>query len=227
MDGIFRALRALIVVPAFCTASLNAAAASIPLASFSDEPQLRSPRISPDGTKIVFITAVDNKPVVAVKDLKTHGDHGLFAAASRDFRAAGCWFKNDERILCSFRGVKQDVYGPTPVSRLVAVNADGTKQKVLIQNRFESAAAQYQDRIIHMLPKDRTHVLIELSGDTEIFPSVYKLNVYTGSLSIVQGSKAPVSRAAVRMHLGKRSRNSNASKTTSRRLDTAPCRALC
>src|SRR6185295_15560241 len=76
---------------------------------------------------------------------------------------------------------------------LVALNIDGTQLKVLIQNsnRFRDQV-QEQDRILHWLPDDPRNVVIQLDDNSDIYPDVYRLDVYTGALHSIQRQRSPV-----------------------------------
>jgi dienelactone hydrolase len=193
MDRVFRAFSTCGLVAAACMVSAQAIAQTIPIDSFARDPQMQSPSLSPDGTQLAYITSHEGKPLVVVRNLTTKNLTPVVAGSNESFRVRRCWFKNNERILCSYRGIERIATQPVPVSRLVAINADGTKQKVLIQNG-RAGGSQYQDQIVHGLPDDPSHVLIALTDNEDIFPSVYKLDVYTGSIRLVQQSRSPVLR---------------------------------
>lgn len=150
-----------------------------------------SPALSPDGNRIAYITNVDGKRFVGLLDLTTNKPKAIVSAESDSFLASWCRFKNDERLVCSFRSTQFMGGRPFWVTRLVALNIDGSKQKVLVQNG-KAGASQFQDRVLHWLPEDRESVLIQLDADGSIFSEVYRLNVYTGRLTRVQSERAPV-----------------------------------
>lgn len=150
-----------------------------------------SPAISPDGTRLVYIARHQGKPLVALRDLTTNKDNGLLDGVADKLRVGACWFKNDERVICSFRGTVHDFGMSYPVSRLVAINVDGAAQKVLLQ-RSAAATSQFHDRVLHTLPDDRSHVLIAVNDPDTIYPGVFKLDVYTGAMELVQRARSPV-----------------------------------
>ena len=177
-------------VIALVVTSVNAAPRPS-IEDFAAEPGLASPALSPDGNRLVYLTTVDDKRVVAVLDLTTKQTRAVLAAEADSFVASWCRFKNDERVICSFRSTQFDVGRPFWITRLVAFNSDGSNQKVLVQNG-KAGASQFQDRILHWLPDERDSVLIELDADGSVFPEAYRLNVYSGRLTRVQGDRAPV-----------------------------------
>jgi dienelactone hydrolase len=180
------------------TGGALAGAPIIPLEEFAAGAEVAAPRISPDGTQLVFIaTAPDGKRFVAVNDLLAHQTHLVMGATSGTYRATGCEFKGNTRLLCHYEGIDHRFgSGPSPGSRLVVADRDGSHMRVLFQNHLmgssETSSSQFQDRIIHSLPDDPEHVLLEMADPDEVFPSVYQLNVNNGALRNVVGRRQPV-----------------------------------
>jgi len=150
--------------------------------------------MSPDGKLVAYVTRMNKARVLMVLDLAKHQRRSVIVAVEDSFEITSCTFKNDERLLCAYRGNQVFRGNSYPVTRLVAVDAAGTsKPKVLIQNG-DSGSAQFQDRILDWLPGDSRHVLIQLSGDGDPFPGVYKLDVYSGTMHQVERPRTPILR---------------------------------
>jgi len=173
--------------------------AQIPLEAFAAGPAMTDPHLSPDGTQLVYLTTLLGQPRVAVRDLRSGRERPILNAAPGPFTVTRCEFKTADRLLCHLEGV---AHGSEPgrlypASRLLAVNADGHAARLLFQNSFFSrlprtARSQFQDRVIHHLPDDPSHVLIELGDEGSVFPSVYRLDVYSGDLQVVVASQPPI-----------------------------------
>src|SRR5688572_24635340 len=108
------------------------------LDAFFEGAQIRSVNISPDGKRISMIVESAGKLFIAVKD-RTNNQPAVpvLAPDGKDgFRPSWCRWANDERLVCSFRGIERDKYmgKAFPITRLVAVNHDGSQQKKLLQN---------------------------------------------------------------------------------------------
>jgi len=127
------------------------AAGLIPIEQFAANPAFSQPAISPDGKKLVFIKWIDGKPIVVMLDLDTQQLKALVSGAAEAFTITRCDFKTNDRLLCRFHGVDHDAGRPYWISRMVALNADGSKMKTLVQNGA-AGASQFQDRIVHWLP---------------------------------------------------------------------------
>ena len=139
------------------------AAAPDPLAvSFGTMPALWGVRMSPDGAKVSFLQMHPKDfPIARVLDLTT-GEANLVMASTKDgFDLQWCGWANNERLLCSFFGISS-AWDSYVVTRLVAVNADGSEMKVLVQNQVEGSYSQFLDGIVDWLVDDPRHVLIEV-----------------------------------------------------------------
>jgi dipeptidyl aminopeptidase/acylaminoacyl peptidase len=166
-----------------------AAGAAVPtLDAFFQGAQIRSVSIAPNGKRLAMIVAADGKDFVAVKDLTsaTPATPVLAPNEKDDFRPYWCHWANDERLVCSFMGRERDKYLQKiyPVTRLVAVNHDGSQQKKLLQNPFQPSG-QINDRIIDWTPEDPRGVLIE-KFNPRIGLRVLKLDVYSGETELYE-----------------------------------------
>ncbi len=168
---------------------LPAGAAPPSLDAFFQGAQIRSLSISPDGKLLAMIVTADGKTFVAVKD-RTAATPAtpVLAPNERDgFEPSWCRWANNERIVCSFMGRERDKYLQKvfPVTRLVAVNRDGSKQKQLLQNPF-APSGQLNDRIIDWTPEDPRTVLIE-KFHPRVGLRVLKLDIYNGETDLYEG----------------------------------------
>jgi len=131
-------------------------------------PALWNVRMSPDGTKVSFLQMhPDDLPILRVLDL-TSGKANLALASTRDgFDLQWCDWANNERLLCSFYGVSgvwglSTASGEYLITRLVAINADGSEMKVLLQRQAEGHYSQFLDDVVDWLVDDPKHVLATL-----------------------------------------------------------------
>ena len=117
-------------------------------------PGLWGVRMSPDGTKVSFLQMhPEDLSVLRILDLTT-GEANLALASTRDgFNLQWCDWANNERLLCSFYGISKAA-GSFIVTRLVAVNADGSEMKVLLQRQAEGNYSQFLDGIVDWLVDD-------------------------------------------------------------------------
>src|SRR5215472_7198480 len=188
-----------VAAPSRPSAPAAATGPEIPLEVFAAGPQMAEPHLSPDGGKLVYLASPGGQLHIVVRDLHTARERIILNAAAGVFSVTHCEFKTNDRLLCHLDGVARggDPERLYPASRLLAIDADGGALRILFRNAFfarlpAAARSQFQDRIIHWLPDDAYHVLIELGDERSVFPSVYKLDVYKGELKLVVPSQPPV-----------------------------------
>jgi dipeptidyl aminopeptidase/acylaminoacyl peptidase len=168
------------------------AAAPPTIADFAADADFSFPALSPDGNKVAFVSRVQDQRLLVMLDLVQRKRIGLMPATTESFEISHCRFKSEERLLCGLQGTAFDRGMPYPVSRLVAVDVTGkAKPRVLVQNGSQGAS-QFQDRVLDWQFDDPKHVLIELTGDSDIFPTVHSLDIYTGLMTVVQRSRFPI-----------------------------------
>lgn len=178
-----------------------------PLEAFFAGARMRSATLSPDARHVAMIVLSDGHEIVAVKDIAqgTPLKPVLAASDKEGFYPQWCGWANPTRLLCSFRGLDAAAGRHFPITRLVAVNADGSNIRVLANSR--TAWSQRQDEIIDWTPDDPRSVLIELDqteasslgaeadvigGGPDGFPDVYALDVYSGRKHLVARQRAPI-----------------------------------
>ena len=165
-----------------------------PIDAFARLPQVRNVTVSPDGNQIAYISALGDNSIAVTVDLR-HPDeplHPLMRSEPGKYEIKWCKWANDTRLLCGLIAMAREPGGLVyPITRLVAVNADGSKLKVLLQNS-SARSTQLQDRILDWTPDDPDTVLLQLDDDMNGFPSVYKLDVNTGSRKPVTREHIPI-----------------------------------
>jgi dipeptidyl aminopeptidase/acylaminoacyl peptidase len=191
MDRIGRLCTVVLSTFAFLGACAASAAAPVPVDAFAADPVFSRPALSPDGKQVVFVQWIGGKPYIGLLDLTTKASRTLANGSADGFFVRGCDFKTDERLICTFLGVDHDAGRPYNISRMIAINSDGTKVRTLIQNGF-AGVSQFQDRILNWLRDDPKKVLVQIDDDGNIFPSVYELDVFSGNLHRVQRDRTPV-----------------------------------
>jgi dipeptidyl aminopeptidase/acylaminoacyl peptidase len=156
-------------------AAASSAAPPDPLAvTFGTMPAMWGVQMSPDGSKVSFLQMhPEELSILTVLDLTT-GQLNLALASTRDgFNLRWCDWANSERLLCSFHGISKAWKGFV-VTRLVAVNADGSEMKVLLQRQVEGNYSQFLDGIVDSLVDDPRHVLVELPNQMPGSVDVYR-----------------------------------------------------
>ena len=150
--------------------------------AFGTMPALWNVQMSPDGSKLSFLQMHrEDLPIMGVLDARTGSVQTALASVAGKFDIQWCDWANDERLLCGFRGIGGSGVNPYPVTRLVAVNADGSGMKVLLQSKLRQEFTQFQDRIVDWLVDDPEHVLIQMPSAKG--SGISRLDIYSGKTS--------------------------------------------
>jgi dipeptidyl aminopeptidase/acylaminoacyl peptidase len=152
----------------------------------------RGASLSRDGKRIAYTGRAGGKRALLVLDLEKRTNKAILAAEEDTFSIRWCRFKSDTRILCSLMGIV-DQGKPYNMTRLIAINADGSKFKVLIQ-RAGNKDSQFQDDITDWRHSDPKSIYVELSpeGSNSPFPDVYELDVESGIKRMIQKQRYPI-----------------------------------
>lgn len=170
----------------------TAHAAPPPIEAFARIPAIRNVAVSPDAKQLLFITGSgDYEAVVTAPTTFASAPKPIFASRPGDYELSWCGWANNKRILCGVSATMREaglLYG---ISRLVGVDADGSNQKVLIQNS-EAGRAQFQDEILDWTPDEPDTVLMELDAQLTGYPAIFELNVNNGRRSIRSRDYYPI-----------------------------------
>ncbi len=167
---------------ALALAAAAAKSAAPPIEAFARPPKFESVSISPDGRYLAWIQgAGDVQGVVVAERAGSRQGNVVMSSDSDPFRLSWCAWANDSRLLCGLHAMSSEAGVVFEVTRLVAVNADGSKMKVLVQNS-SAGDSQFQDRILDWTPAEPDTVLVAEDDDRDGFPSVFELNIYDGRL---------------------------------------------
>lgn len=162
----------------------SACAAPPPIEAFARSPAIRNVAVSPDAKQLLYIVGADDfEAVVTSPTTFETSPKAVFASKPGEYDLNWCGWANNKRILCGVGATVREgglTYG---ISRLVGVDADGTNQRVLIQNS-EAGRAQFQDEILDWTPNEPDTVLMELDVTRTGYPAVFEVNVNNGRRQI-------------------------------------------
>lgn len=166
--------------------------------------------ISPDGTRVAVIRAVDGEYLVQVVTLdgEVSGDNGALTLGEGTMPKWIKWANND-RVLVAFWGSKEFFTAKsTTGSRLKqsAFNSDSQNAMTLTVSSIYSVDPetmtgrilvmpqgfrQYNDQVLDWLEDDPDHILMQYAGDTQsqLYPDVRKVHVVTGRDRVVHSDK--------------------------------------
>jgi dipeptidyl aminopeptidase/acylaminoacyl peptidase len=184
-------------------------AAPPPIAAFARLEQLRSLSLSPDGKYLAFISQSQGKRIAMTMAVDVAGAAPkLVMTSDKDgnFDLTWCRWAKNSRLLCGFVAPIEQHGRVFRISRLVAVNADGSGMKVLLQNSPVVMSNSQQDNILDRLPDSTSTVLIQTyeslskTGASigyyeaqKFYPAVFELDIYSGQLKKHTPARPPIS----------------------------------
>jgi len=192
-------MRATIIAALLCAVA-GAAGADASMDAFLRHDQFVDVKLSPDGKYIAasMMTSPDAGALV-ILDRATLKPTGTMKLRGRTFVNSFFW-ANDERLVLTVAESQGSESNPASTGEIYATNWDGSRQELLIgpragndgnltrrQRGFEGAS------IVDTLVDDDKNILVNVypvGNDEGTYPKVERLNIYTGSRSVL--SRAPV-----------------------------------
>jgi len=161
------ALAAIVMLP-------GQAAPADPSAAFGARPATEDISLSPGGTKVAFIAPGRGQATVLFT-VDTAGGappQRALVADGRPERIQGCFWVSEQRLVCSILAMVENAGEVLPVSRMLAVDADGRNARVL--SRPERSTDAYTPlsggSVIDALPGEDGLVLMSRIYVPEILP---------------------------------------------------------
>ncbi|MCH2188075.1 hypothetical protein MK280_19650, partial [Myxococcota bacterium] len=103
---------------------------------FGSLPETNNHRLSPDGKRLVYVRMDERDlPFVEVLTIDKKQRRLILASEKNGFDVNHCEWANNERLICSFSAIHRERSILYPLTRLVAINADGSDEKVLLQQK--------------------------------------------------------------------------------------------
>lgn len=205
------AFRAILVILAAAVPALDGArAADVPvLEDFLSGLRVRDVAMSPDARYLSMIGVQDGRASVLIVD-RTRGNatQPLLRAQDDDkYTPSWCAWANATRLLCGFRAIESERGKFYAITRLLAINADGSNL-IQITNRRSATGGQFEDTVLDWTPDDPETVLLEVDEGSEIsmlggatdvvggyadgYPTVYAVDVNNGKRKVAQRERPPI-----------------------------------
>jgi dipeptidyl aminopeptidase/acylaminoacyl peptidase len=137
--------------------------------AFGSRVDIQSLRLSPDGMNVLFVTPIPGQGGVVYTQSLLPGAKAkvAFYADGKPYRMQGCNWVSNDRLVCAVYGLIHgqggfSLAGLLPISRLMAVNADGTKPQQLgvQQSEYRNSIALQDSTVIDWLPEQDGSVLM-------------------------------------------------------------------
>lgn len=136
--------------------------------AFGARPSVEYVSLSPDGMSIAYVAPTAGQGAVVFVQSLVKGaplsSKPVLGARGNPERLGGCDWVSNQRLVCVIYGVVESgiVLEPVPVSRLIAVNTDGTKMQLLsTRSNYYSRGEQLNGgNVIDWLPDEDGAVLM-------------------------------------------------------------------
>jgi dipeptidyl aminopeptidase/acylaminoacyl peptidase len=185
------------------------AAPVIPAKVFAQLGRMSGPDVTPDGTHLAYVTSVNGRKHVAIKNLVT-GKIRVISPGIKNYEFRWVGWANDNRLLIGlgFEADRGGYFEKTRETRLISANRDGTDLKnVILPNELAptgskigradaSINAVVQDDVIDWTPGDPDTVLISIYENYESLSAaaVRKVNVVTGAFDTLMTGQRNINR---------------------------------
>ena len=170
-----------------------------PLHHFYRDYLLEDFELSPDGTHLLALKNVGGTTALMVLELKTGNVVYPTKTDNKEFKFNWVKWANNDRVLMSVRfSSKRDVHSGLRFdeTRLLATDAKRQSKIITLVKPVVGAdngwSSQIQDYVISILPDDPDHILVSVDRDAPMLQSVYKVNVYTGMMSLVKRHRSGI-----------------------------------
>ncbi|MEZ5559254.1 MAG: prolyl oligopeptidase family serine peptidase [Pseudomonadales bacterium] len=170
----------------------NAAVERLPLEAFASLPAVETMALAPGGGRLALLGNPDGRPVLFIRDPGADAFRPLLVNDSDRFHINWLHWASDEWLLVSARYPARRHATDVVETRLVAVDAVSgrIRQVVRLDDRPDGTPPpQFQDEVVDFLPDDPRHVLMALALDGEAWPSVYRVDILSGSRRLEQRAR--------------------------------------
>jgi dipeptidyl aminopeptidase/acylaminoacyl peptidase len=165
----------------------------IPLADFASVPFISQPRLSPDGTILAGIMSTNGRQGIVALNLFNKAESPVKLAIPDGSQAAWIRWVNNDHLIVGLHALLPVASGDRwTITRLISVNRKtGKVSKIL----WDSGGQNASD-VIWVAHDGSPNILVSAQNsiylDEEFWPAVHRVNVETGSKSVVIRGKPTV-----------------------------------
>lgn len=154
-------------------------ASAPPVEAYGKLPTIETPRLSPDGRSIAFLSSVHGRRCLVIHGLV--GEQRSHGICPGTFEVRSFVWKTDERLIVEVYSQSQPSGSELRTeSRLLSIDQTGRNVMPLDDAQGERAVDFGQDHIVDLLPADPKHVLISSYATGSDSPDVLKVDIMNG-----------------------------------------------
>ncbi len=166
--------------------------AAPPAKAFGELPVAFDADLSPDGKQLATIINVEGTYYVLTRQIDSDGSKMETVSLGEDWRPRYVKWVNNERYVVSIAKSEsnRNTNLPYTVTQLFTDSLSDKQPRLMLKsNTFR----QFNDLVVDWLEDDPDHILMEFSkSGSNIYPSIYKVNVITGKSKLVLNSRTGV-----------------------------------
>ena len=148
-------------------------ASELKVEDFFKNPKFTSLQLSPDGSKLAVISPVGKRKNIAI--METDGLKNIRAVTGlKEQDIAGFFWANNEDIIFTIQSDGSEAFS------LYKVNISKKKPRVdLLVGSKSGASGIRTAAVVHTLPNDPDHIIVQYNGRRIKAPDLYKLNIHS------------------------------------------------
>jgi len=155
----------------------------IPIAAFSSPPTFSQAILSPSGEKMAFMTATNGRKHILVTEFAINKSV-LIPPAGKSELDSFFW-GNENTLVIRYAVTRSRSYVRSVLTetKILSYNLVSGEYKWLGKPKKKvgkKAITGFSERVVHSLPDDPNHVLLQIDEDLTGRPGVYKTNINTG-----------------------------------------------
>jgi dipeptidyl aminopeptidase/acylaminoacyl peptidase len=154
----------------------------IPINIFAQLPAVSGPELSADGEHIIAISPIDGEEMVVVSKFGSIEFTPVVKLKKEQNRIEYVSWLTNKRVLV-YTSYNELIYNKRwKISRLYAVNIDGSEVKQLVLPELIQHKYSKHIRVISTLPDDQEHILVQAYTNVDNTPAVFKMNINDSSV---------------------------------------------
>ncbi len=166
---------------------LSSQAVMLKAEAYAKLPAFQSPKLSPNGNKMVSLMTINGTPTIVVQEFavghnKTPPKEPILITMGDKGHAEDYWWANDNTLLISLRFVDNVGRNKWLGTRFLLFDLEKSRTiRINIQTNVHDFYKQHA-RLISLLPEDENHILVSVDDNPDSWasPMVHKVDVRNG-----------------------------------------------
>ncbi len=177
-----------LLIALILTTSLARAADPPAVEAYGMLPSMENARLSPDGSMLAFLAPVKGRRCTVIYRLDGQQNPNVICPGAAEVRRFH--WKTNTRLVIGISETKTVAKTHViTVTQLVAINVDGSGQKLLVWPNQGFYINYQTDRVLDFLDDDPDHILVLTNRSSGTFPDVLKVDINSAAYETVVGAR--------------------------------------